>query len=254
MSEFIFEYYIFVFLAALGAIQLGATAGKVEGLMVLKHRFASVCLGAVLVAAAPVWFFSTGERNINDYEGGITANGQALYAFLGLHYRAGFHPRRLLRWSTSALGEALTRAVRRPSVPETSELPHSGLRQSPVLVQSLAKADEQLFLWLNSGVGKFPLFDQLVRYVVSDYLVPVAALMVLLGLWFAGQQLRGADAHSDRRLRRTRRHGLLQPGGVHHHRALLPAEAVPGRTTSSSSSISPRTPRSRPIRWPSPSP
>ena len=50
----------------------------------------------------------------------------------------------------------------------------------------MAKADEQLFLWLNSGVGKAPLFDQLVRYLVSDYLVPVAALMVLLGLWFAG--------------------------------------------------------------------
>ena len=39
---------------------------------------------------------------------------------------------------------------------------------------------------MNSGVGKAPLFDQLVRYLVSDYLVPVAALMVLLGLWFAG--------------------------------------------------------------------
>ena len=50
----------------------------------------------------------------------------------------------------------------------------------------MAKADEQLFLWLNSGVGKAPLFDQLVRYLVSDYLVPVAALIFLLGLWFAG--------------------------------------------------------------------
>ena len=35
-------------------------------------------------------------------------------------------------------------------------------------------------------MGKAPLFDQLVGYLVSDYLVPVAALMVLLGLWFAG--------------------------------------------------------------------
>lgn len=35
-------------------------------------------------------------------------------------------------------------------------------------------------------MGKAPLFDQLVRYLVSDYLVPVLALMVLLGLWFAG--------------------------------------------------------------------
>lgn len=83
MSEFIFEYYVFVLLAALGAIQLGAVAGKLTGLLLLKHPVAAVALGIVFIAAAPVWFFSTGERNINDYEGGITANGQALYAFLG---------------------------------------------------------------------------------------------------------------------------------------------------------------------------
>ena len=83
MSEFIFEYYIFIFLAALGAIQLGAAAGKLKGLLILRQPTAAVALGLVFIAAAPVWFFSTGERNINDYEGGITANGQALYAFLG---------------------------------------------------------------------------------------------------------------------------------------------------------------------------
>ncbi len=83
MSEFIFEYYIFVFLAALGAIQIGASAGKLNGLLVLKHPNAALSLGVGLVVAAIVWFFSTGERNINDYDGGITANGQALYAFLG---------------------------------------------------------------------------------------------------------------------------------------------------------------------------
>ena len=83
MSEFIFEYYVFVLLAALGAIQIGAAAGRLKGLLLLKHHTASVCLGVVLVAAAPVWFFSTGERNINDFDGSITANGQALYAFLG---------------------------------------------------------------------------------------------------------------------------------------------------------------------------
>ncbi len=83
MSEFIFEYYVFVLLAALGAIQLGAVAGKLKGLLVLRHPAAAVALGVVFIAAAPVWFYSTGERNINDYEGGITANGQALYAFLG---------------------------------------------------------------------------------------------------------------------------------------------------------------------------
>ena len=39
---------------------------------------------------------------------------------------------------------------------------------------------------MNGGVGKVPLFDELIQYLVSDYLVPVTALIVLLGLWFAG--------------------------------------------------------------------
>ena len=83
MSEFIFEYYFFVYLAALGAIQIGAAAGKVRGILVFKRQAHAFGLGAALAVASIIWFFSTGERNINDYDGGITANGQALYAFLG---------------------------------------------------------------------------------------------------------------------------------------------------------------------------
>ena len=47
-------------------------------------------------------------------------------------------------------------------------------------------ADETIFLWLNGGVGKFPPFDNLIEYLVSDYLAPVALLMALLALWFVG--------------------------------------------------------------------
>ena len=83
MSEFIRDYYIFVFVAALGAIQVGAAAGKLDGLLAFKRKAAALAFGGALMAGAAAWFFSTGERNINDYAGGITANGQALYAFLG---------------------------------------------------------------------------------------------------------------------------------------------------------------------------
>ena len=39
---------------------------------------------------------------------------------------------------------------------------------------------------LNAGVGKFAPFDMLMEAFVSDYLVPVAGSLVLLGLWFYG--------------------------------------------------------------------
>ena len=83
MSEFIFEYFMFVLLAALGTIQIAASASGLKGILVFKHPLVARCFGASISFAALVWFFSTGERNINDFAGGIDANGQALYAFLG---------------------------------------------------------------------------------------------------------------------------------------------------------------------------
>lgn len=48
-------------------------------------------------------------------------------------------------------------------------------------------ADEKLFLWINGWVGHWPLFDRVMSWVVSDYLVPVAFALVLVGLWFSGR-------------------------------------------------------------------
>ena len=83
MSEFIFEYFMFVFLAALGTIQVAASASGLRGILIFKHPLVGRGFGTALTFASLVCFFSTGERNINDYVGGIDANGQALYAFLG---------------------------------------------------------------------------------------------------------------------------------------------------------------------------
>ena len=55
----------------------------------------------------------------------------------------------------------------------------------------MAHADEVLFLWLNGWVGRAPALDRLVEWVVSDYLVPAALALTLLGLWFVGD---GASA------------------------------------------------------------
>ena len=50
----------------------------------------------------------------------------------------------------------------------------------------MAHADEILFLWLNGWVGQSPKLDAVVGWIVSDYLVPVSAALVLLGLWLVG--------------------------------------------------------------------
>ena len=50
----------------------------------------------------------------------------------------------------------------------------------------MAQADEKLFLWINSLVGRSALLDRIMEGVVSDYLVPVTLALALIGLWFIG--------------------------------------------------------------------
>ena len=52
----------------------------------------------------------------------------------------------------------------------------------------MAKADEAVFLWLNGWVGRFDPLDRAVEWVVSDYMVPAAMALTLIGLWFAGSE------------------------------------------------------------------
>ena len=55
----------------------------------------------------------------------------------------------------------------------------------------MANADEAVFLWINGWVGRQPLLDGIVEWVVSDYLVPVGMALSLVGLWFtAGESQR----------------------------------------------------------------
>ena len=83
MFTFATDYYLFVFAASLGVIQIAVSLGRLKGLLLLRSRLAVRAVGGALVIAAFVWFFSTDNRNLNDYEGGLDANVQALLFFLG---------------------------------------------------------------------------------------------------------------------------------------------------------------------------
>ena len=82
MSRFALDYVVMVFVASLGVIQIAASVARLRGLLLVPSYWVARLLGFGLAAAAIVWFFASGERNINDYEGGLDANVQALYFFL----------------------------------------------------------------------------------------------------------------------------------------------------------------------------
>ena len=50
----------------------------------------------------------------------------------------------------------------------------------------MAEVDRRIFEWINGFVGTVPAFDEVMKLVVSDYLVPVSLALCLLALWFSG--------------------------------------------------------------------
>lgn len=83
MFSFALDYYLLVSLSAFGVIQIAAWRGRLDALVLFRSARATWTLGLGLAALALVWFFAVEDRNINDYEGGLDANIQALLFFLG---------------------------------------------------------------------------------------------------------------------------------------------------------------------------
>lgn len=83
MFSFTVDYYLAVFVAAIGVIQIAASMGGLRGLVFLKSRLLTRIVGASLAAAPMAWFLSSAPRNIVDHKGGLDANEQALLLALG---------------------------------------------------------------------------------------------------------------------------------------------------------------------------
>jgi hypothetical protein len=90
MFTFATDYTIFVFFATVGVVQVAASLGSLNGLLFIRNPRAAQVAGAVLILGSFIWFFSTGSRNVNDFEGGLDANTQALFFFLGGFAAVGF--------------------------------------------------------------------------------------------------------------------------------------------------------------------
>ena len=83
MFTFATDYYLLVFAASIGVIQIAASMGRLYGLLIFKSLLVARTFGLILIVASFVWFFGTESRNLNDKNGGLDANSQTLFFFLG---------------------------------------------------------------------------------------------------------------------------------------------------------------------------
>ena len=83
MFTFAVDYYLFVLAACIGVIQVAASLGGLKGLFIVRSPARARAIGLVVTVAAVVWFLASDDRNVNDFEGGLDANGQALFFFWG---------------------------------------------------------------------------------------------------------------------------------------------------------------------------
>ena len=53
----------------------------------------------------------------------------------------------------------------------------------------IARADTQLFEWINSLAGRNWLLDEFIMWTVNDYFVPILMTLLMVTLWFSGRTL-----------------------------------------------------------------
>mgnify|MGYP007088531019 CR=1 FL=1 len=83
LSEFATDYLILTFASTLATIQISATLGRLDGLLLIKNLWVTRILGILSLLGIIIWFFGSAPRNINDTQGGLDANYQAILFFYG---------------------------------------------------------------------------------------------------------------------------------------------------------------------------
>ena len=77
MPEFALDYFVLVFLSALGVLLFVTAYYRFYGLMLFSKPI-SLALGALLISGALTWFFASEYRNLSDTDGGLDGNWQTL--------------------------------------------------------------------------------------------------------------------------------------------------------------------------------
>ena len=83
VGSFSLDYFTFVFIAAVGVLQMVASHQNLRGLLFFRMPILAFLVGLGLTIAAFLWFFLSESRNISDTDGGLDGNGSAGLFALG---------------------------------------------------------------------------------------------------------------------------------------------------------------------------
>ena len=77
VGGFVLDYFVFVFIGALGVLQMVAAYRGLLGLLFIRLRPLAFLVGLVTTSLAFLWFFLSEPRNISDQQGGLDGNQMA---------------------------------------------------------------------------------------------------------------------------------------------------------------------------------
>ena len=83
MDGFALDYFILVFIASCGVIQIAAAYSRLHGLLILARPCMSTSLGLLLTLTPIIWFFISEPRNVPDTADGLDGNQQAALFTIG---------------------------------------------------------------------------------------------------------------------------------------------------------------------------
>ena len=76
-GPFILDFFVFVFISALGVLQMVAAQNRLWGLLFIRRRTIAFLVGFGSTTLAFLWFFLSEPRNLSDTHGGLDGNGAA---------------------------------------------------------------------------------------------------------------------------------------------------------------------------------
>lgn len=79
------DYFMLVFISAVGVIQIAAVHAKLPGLWFFKHPGAQYVFGVLAIIGAFGWFFTTEERNVRPVVEGTQQLGLFLAGILAAY-------------------------------------------------------------------------------------------------------------------------------------------------------------------------
>jgi undecaprenyl-diphosphatase len=188
------NYWIFAFIACLGALQLAA-AHRAEP----EHRRARYAVAFAILLGAFFGYYALAPELLTPGPAGgelmFLFSGAALLAIVATRLagdrRLGIGDRQL------ATGNQQSTRLNSPLKSEIWCLIF-GISIVAILF------DVPLFHQLNNLALRTPLIDMPVQFLMNDYIVPTALVLILLALWFAGR-----DAGEQASFRRTALRALI---------------------------------------------